>query len=79
MKELSVVEEFAEVYSQISGSRPTYMSLEEIKTGILRWRLQVFEKNTATIGGDMLLLCIEKPTKEECLREGIRKLKNIFG
>ena len=72
------MDEFMAVYDAASGSRPLYKSIEEIKTGIPRWRLQVFEKNTASTGGDMLLLCIEKPTEEECLREGTEKLRKLF-
>lgn len=75
MKEL---DEFMAVYKQLSGSRLLYMSLKEIETGIPRWRLQVFEKGTAKTAGDMELICVEKPTKEECLIEGTKKLKNIF-
>lgn len=72
------IDEFMAVYDAASGSRPLYMSLKQIETGIPRWRLQVFEKDTATIGGDMLLLCVEKPTEEECLREGTEKLRKLF-
>ena len=75
MKEL---DEFMEVYDAASGSRPLYMSLKEIKTGKPRWRIQVLEKSTATIGGDMEIIFAEKPTKEECLREGTRKLKKYL-
>ena len=75
---MSVWSEFDEAYSQLSGSRHTYKSLEKIKTGIPRWRFQVFEKDTATTGGDMLILCIERPTKEECMKEGIERMKNLI-
>lgn len=75
---MSAKSEFDEIYSQLSGSRPLYMSLEELKTGIPRWRLQVFEKDAAKTIGDMLLLFVEKPTQEECLRIGIEKLKNML-
>ena len=71
------MDEFMALYSQLSGSRPLYMSLEHIKTAIPRWRLQVFEKDTAKTAGDMLLLCVEKPTQEECLRKGVEILKTI--
>lgn len=75
---MALLSEFAEAYERLAGSRHTYKSLEHIKTGIPRWRLQVFEKDTATTGGDMLLLCIERPTKEECLIEGIERIKNLI-
>lgn len=68
-------EEFERVYAELSGSRPLYKSLKHITTGIPRWRLHIFERGTAPNGGDMELLCVEKPTKEECLQEGTRKLK----
>lgn len=68
-------EEFEKLYAQISGSRPLHKSLKQITSGIPRWRLHVFEKGTAPSGGDRELLCVEKPTKEECLRETARKLK----
>lgn len=69
------MDEFMAIYEKYAGSRPMNMSLKEIKTGIPRWRLHIFEKGTAPNGGDMELLCIERPTKEECLQEGTRKLK----
>lgn len=69
------IDEFMAVYGVYAGSRPMHMSLKEIKTGILRWRLHIFEKGTAPNGGDMELLCVEKPTKAECLERGISILK----
>lgn len=68
-------EEFEEVYAKFTGSRPILKMLNHITSGIPRWRLHIFERGTAPNGGDMELLCIEKPTKEECLQEGTRKLK----
>lgn len=72
---MKVLDEFEELYSQIAGRRCLHKSLKEIKTGIPRWRLHILEKGTAPNGGDMEILCIEKPTQEECLQEGARKLK----
>ena len=66
--------EFDEVYERFSGSRPMYKILEHIKSGIPRWRLQIFEKNAARTGGDMLHLCGEMPTEEACLAAGIKEL-----
>lgn len=68
-------EEFEELYSQLSGSRPLYKSLKQITSGIHRWRLHVFERGTAPTGGDREILCVERPTQEECLKEGIKTLK----
>lgn len=67
--------EFMAVYGEYAGSRPMNMSLKEITTGIPRWRLHIFEKGTAPNGGDMELLCVEKPTKAECLARGTVILK----
>ena len=75
---MSALSEFDEVYSQLYGSRPLYVSLKHIMTGIPRWRLQVFEEGTAPTGGDMLLLCIERPTEEECLRVGTEELRKLI-
>lgn len=72
------MDEFREAYGELAGSRLLYMSMNELKEGIPRWRLQVFEHGTAPQGGDILLLCLEKPTKEECLREGTEKLKELI-
>ena len=71
-------DEFMVVYEELAGSRPMYMSLKEHKEGIPRWRLQVFERGTAKIGGDMLILCIENQTKEGCLIEGENRLKKLI-
>lgn len=68
-------EEFERAYAELSGGRPLYKSLKHITAGIPRWRLHVFEKGTAPTGGDREILCIEKPTQEECLKEGTIKLK----
>lgn len=68
-------EEFEELYSQLSGSRPLYKSLKQITSGIPRWRLHVFEKGTAPTGGDREILCIERPIQEECLKEGMQPLR----
>ena len=74
---MSVREEFEKIYNQLSGSRNIYMSLKEIKTGIPRWRLSILERGFAPIG-DGELLCIERFTEEECLREGTSRLKKIL-
>lgn len=72
---MAELNEFMAVYEEFAQLRPLYMSFKEIKTGIPRWRLHVFERGTAPTGGDMELLCIEDPDKAECLRRGIKTLK----
>lgn len=66
---------FMAVYEEFAKLRPLYMSFKEIKTGIPRWRLHVLERGTAPTGGDMELIFIEDPDKAECLRRGIKALK----
>lgn len=61
------MDEFMRIYEEYKGSRPMNMIVRHIDSGIPRWRLHIFEKGTAPAGGDMEILCIEKPTKEECL------------
>ena len=69
------LENFMAVYEEFAKLRPLYMSFKEIKTGIPRWRLHVLERGTAPTGGDMELIFIEDPDKAECLRSGIKALK----
>ncbi len=69
------LENFMAVYEELAKLRPLYMSFKEIKTGIPRWRLHVLERGTAPTGGDMELVFIEDPDKAECLRRGIKALK----
>ncbi len=69
------LDNFMAVYEEFAQLRPLYMSFKEIKTGIPRWRLHVFERGTAPTGGDMELIFIEDPDKAECLRRGIKALK----
>lgn len=76
---MNVRDEFEEIYNQLSKSRQIYMSLKEIKTGIPRWRLSILEKGFTPTGGDGELLCIERDTEEECMREGIKKMKKLLG
>ena len=73
---MSARAEFEAEYKRILGSRDVYMYLKEITTGIPRWRLHIFERNAALTGaGDMELLCIERPTEEECLKRATEALK----
>ena len=68
--------EFDEAYQRFSNGRDMYMSLKEITTGIPRWRLHIFERNAAKTGaGDMEILCVERPTEEECLKRATEALK----
>lgn len=69
------LENFMAVYEEFAKLRPLYVSFKEIKTGIPRWRLHVLERGTAPTGGDMELIFIEDPDKAECLRRGIKALK----
>lgn len=69
------LDDFMAVYEEFAKLRPLYMSFKEIKTGIPRRRLHVFERGTAPSGGDMELLCIEDPDKSNCLKRGIKTLK----
>lgn len=69
------LDNFMAVYEEFAQLRPLYMSFKKIKTGIPRWRLHVLERSTAPTGGDMEILCIEAPNKAECLRRGIKTLK----
>ena len=69
------LENFMAVYEEFAKLRPLYMSFKEITTGIPRWRLHVLERGTAPTGGDMEIICIEDPDKSECLRKGIKTLK----
>lgn len=69
------IDNFMAVYEEFARLRPLHMSFKEIKTGIPRWRLHVFEKGAAPTGGDMEILCIENPDKTERLRKGIKTLK----
>lgn len=72
---MAELNEFMAVYEEFAQLRPLYMSFKEITTGIPRWRLHVFERGTAPTGGDMEILFIEDPDKAECLRRGIKTLK----
>ena len=71
-------DEFNEIYESLAGSRPLYRIIKHITTGIPRWRIQILEKGTARIGGDMLLLSIERPTEEECLEAAIEGMKKMI-
>ena len=68
-------QEFEKVYEEFKGSRPMYKSLKCIGTGIPRWRLHILEKGTAPMGGDMELIFVERPTRDECLRSGIEAMR----
>lgn len=72
---MAELNEFMAVYEEFAKLRPLYMSFTEITKGIPRWRLHVLEKGTAPNGGDMEILCIEDPDKRECLKRGIKTLK----
>lgn len=69
------MDEFTKEYNALAAQRHLYMSLKEITAGIPRWRLHILEKDTAPNGGDMEILCIEAPTKKECLSRSTKMLK----
>jgi len=75
MNEKELMNAFMEEYEKATQHAELYMKLGKIDSGIPRWRLHVFAKDAAKTGaGDMELICIEKPTKAECLLMGIRRM-----
>ena len=70
-----MMDEFMQLYEQFRGSRPMNMSIKEIKAGIRRWRIHIFEKGTAPTGGDRELLFAEDPSKEKCLQKAINIMR----
>ncbi len=69
------MDEFNEVYKMIAGSRLVYVKIKRLAWGIPRWRLQVFEKDTAPHGGDRELLCVEHQNEEKCFQMAAKELR----
>ena len=69
------MDEFMRIYEEYKGSRPMYLIVKHIDSGIPRWRIHVFEKGTAPAGGDMELIFAEDPVKEICIHRAIEQIK----
>lgn len=67
--------EFFEIYDELSQQYPLYMELKHMRSGIPRWRLQVFGKNMARTSGDAGIICVECETRAAVFAESAVKLK----
>lgn len=68
------MERFFDLYDQLSETYPLYMKLEHLRSGITRWRLQVFGKNMAMAAGDAGIICVEAPTRQQVFEDGTKAL-----
>lgn len=72
------MDEFMKLYTALSLRFPLSMTFKYMHTGIPRWRIEVFGKDMAVVGGgrcDMQVLHAENPDLNETWRLAAETLK----
>lgn len=71
------MDEFIKLFEEYRKDRNISLSMEQVQSGISRWRIQAFEHNVVPepYTGDRQVLFAEDADKQICIEKAIRALK----